>query len=263
MALVGVGLHSLDELVVVQAGKLLALETSFMEQCSLSSVALKLDRPTVIIVSFDDNSIGEVAEELAVTMFSATQPVGLIVVCQDGQDLDTLLDLAPVAIRKMSHPLSYSETLMHFVYFYENLFINKIPPSKNSNGSVNEFLQNNLKNDKFYTFCNWLGLVRKARGSYFPAEWLSDPIWDIMIALVLAKLAGRKTAVSNIGLEANVPVSTALRKLKDIEARGLINRWQDPSDKRREFVEISDLGLQQFTDYTEFVWEKCSEVGFM
>jgi DNA-binding MarR family transcriptional regulator len=120
-----------------------------------------------------------------------------------------------------------------------------------------------LKKEKFYTFCHWLSLVRKARQSFFPVEWLSDPMWDIMIALILAKLEGRTTPVSNIGLEANVPVSTALRKLKEIEMRGLINRWPDPSDKRREYVEISEYGLKQFTDYVEFVWDKCSEFGFM
>ena len=263
MALVGVGLHSLDQLVLDQAGKLLSLDALFLDRCNLSTLALNLDRPTVMIVSFEDFSIGEVAEDLAVTMFSATQPIGLIAVCQDRQDLHKLMDLAPGAIRKMTHPLSYSETLMHLVYFSKNLFNDKFIRTQKNDESIKDFIQNRLKKEKFYTFCHWLSLVRKARQSFFPVEWLSDPMWDIMIALILAKLEGRTTPVSNIGLEANVPVSTALRKLKEIEMRGLINRWPDPSDKRREYVEISEYGLKQFTDYVEFVWDKCSEFGFM
>lgn len=263
MALVGVGLHSLDELTVIQAGKLLALEATFMEQCSLSTLALNLDRPTVIVVSFEDNSIGEVAEDLAVTMFSATQPIGLIAVNQERQDLHRLMDLAPSAIRKMAHPLSYSETLMHFIYFYENLFSEKFIRSQKNEDTVKQFIQNGLKREKFHTFCSWLRLIRKARESFFPVEWLSDPIWDIMIALALAKLEGRITPVSNIGLEANVPVSTALRKLKEIEAQGFVNRWPDPKDKRREYVELSELGLQKFSEFVEVVWDRCAETGFM
>ena len=263
MALVGVGLHSLDELIVVQAGKLLALEPTFMKQCSLSTLALNLDRPTVIVVSFEDNSIGEVAEDLAVTMFSATQPIGLIAVSQERQDLHKLMDLAPSAIRKMAHPLSYSETLMHFIYFYENLFSKKSTRDPKNDDSIKQSIQNSLKREKFHTFCSWLRLIRKARESFFPVEWLSDPIWDIMIALVLAKLEGRATPVSNLGHEANVPISTALRKVKEIEARGFVNRWPDPKDKRREYVELSELGLQKFSEFVEVVWDQCADTGFM
>ena len=263
MALVGVGLHSLDQLTVLQAGKLLALEATFVEQCSLSSLVVHLDRPTVIVVSFEDNSIGEVAEDLAVTMFSATQPIGLIAVSQERQDLHRLMDLAPSAIRKMAHPLSYSETLMHFIYYYENLFSEKLIRSQKNDDTIKQFIQNSLKREKFHTFCNWLRLIRKARESFFPVEWLSDPIWDIMIALALAKVEGRITPVSNIGLEANVPVSTALRKLKEIEARGFVNRWPDPKDKRREYVELSELGMQKFSEFVEVVWDRCAETGFM
>jgi hypothetical protein len=263
MALVGVGLHSLDQLVVDQAGKLLSLDALFLDRCNLSTLALNLDRPTVMVVSFEDFSIGEVAEDLAVTMFSATQPIGLIAVCQDRQDLHKLMDLAPGAIRKMTHPLSYSETLMHLIFFSENLFTGKIIRNQKIDEPTNELIQNRLKKEKFYTFCHWLGLARKARESFFPVEWLGDPMWDIMIALVLAKLEGRTTPVSNIGLEANVPVSTALRKLKEIEARGLIDRWPDPNDKRREYVEISEYGSKQFTDYVDFVWDQCAEFGFI
>lgn len=263
MALVGVGLRSLDELIVVQAGKLLALEATFMEQRRLSTLVVNLDRPTVIVVSFGDNSIGEVAEDLAVTIFSATQPIGLIAVCQERQDLHMLMDLAPGAIRKMASPLSYSETLMHFIYFYENLFREKFTGSQKNNNNIKQSIQDSLKREKFHTFCSWLCLIRKARESFFPVEWLSDPIWDIMIALVLAKLEGRVTPVSNIGLEANVAVSTALRKLKEIEARGFVNRWPDPKDKRREYVELSELGLQKFSEFVDVVWDKCAETGFM
>lgn len=263
MGLVGVGLNSLDELVVVQAGKLLSLEAAFMEQRSISSLVGNLDRPTVIVVSFENNSIGEVAEDLAVTMFSATQPIGLIAVCQERQDIHMLMDLAPGAIRKMTSPLSYSETLMHFIYFNENLFRDKFVRSQKNDDNIKQSIQDSLKREKFHTFCSWLGLIRKARESFFPVEWLSDPIWDIMIALVLAKLEGRVTPVSNIGLEANVPVSTALRKLKEIEVRGYVNRWPDPKDKRREYVELSELGLHKFSEFVDVVWDKCTETGFM
>ena len=67
----------------------------------------------------------------------------------------------------------------------------------------------------------------------------SDPGWDLLLELYVAKLTGVRLASSTIGLDAEIPQSTALRWLTYLSSLGLVVRTQDPSDKRRQLVELS------------------------
>lgn len=94
---------------------------------------------------------------------------------------------------------------------------------------------------------------RDARRGVFPDGLFSDPAWDILLSLAQARIEGRTTQASNIGLEAGIPPSTALRRVKDLELSGLVDRWGDPNDRRRDFVQLSDDGLDAFVQYAERV----------
>jgi DNA-binding MarR family transcriptional regulator len=90
---------------------------------------------------------------------------------------------------------------------------------------------------------------RRLRLELFPDGIFSDPAWDILLALAHARIERRPTQASNIGIEAGIPPSTALRRVKDLEIVGLVTRWGDPNDRRRDFVELSDAGLEVFNRY--------------
>lgn len=92
---------------------------------------------------------------------------------------------------------------------------------------------------------------RRARLACFPADLFSDPVWDILLSLANARLDNRPTQASNIGIEAGIPPSTALRRVKDLEIAGLVKRWNDPKDRRRDFVQLSDAGFEAFLQYAE------------
>lgn len=92
---------------------------------------------------------------------------------------------------------------------------------------------------------------RKMRARFFSADLFSDPVWDMLLDLAVARIDGRPLQVSYVGIEAGVPSSTSLRWAKYLQARGLVRRWSDPLDKRRELVELSDDGLDAFVGYVE------------
>ena len=97
---------------------------------------------------------------------------------------------------------------------------------------------------------------RNARQGVFPDGLFSDPAWDVLLSLAQARIEARSTQASNIGIEAGVPPSTALRRVKDLEIAGLVDRWGDPNDRRRDFVQLSDAGLEAFIKYAAKVTEK-------
>lgn len=101
---------------------------------------------------------------------------------------------------------------------------------------------------------------RRAREGIFPEGLFSDPAWDILLSLAHARIEKRSTQVSNIGIEADIPPSTALRRVKDLEIAGLVTRWGDPNDRRREFVQLSDAGLNTFIKYAERVLTSASDI---
>ncbi|MDP9423686.1 MAG: MarR family winged helix-turn-helix transcriptional regulator [Pseudomonadota bacterium] len=86
--------------------------------------------------------------------------------------------------------------------------------------------------------------LRRSRDRFFEAELFADPAWDILLELYAAELGQRRTSVSSLCVGAAVPATTALRWIKTLEDKGLIQRAADPMDRRRVFVWLADDASQ-------------------
>lgn len=75
------------------------------------------------------------------------------------------------------------------------------------------------------------------------AELFGDPSWDILLDLTRAHLAGVSLSASTLGNGGRTPLSTTLRKLDDLVARGLVSRCHDPLDGRRKLLGLTDSGF--------------------
>lgn len=82
--------------------------------------------------------------------------------------------------------------------------------------------------------------ARRLRERLLPDGLFADPAWDILLDLTLARLEGRLTPVSSLCIAAAVPTTTALRWIKTLLDRGLIERRPDPDDRRRHYIHASD-----------------------
>lgn len=89
-------------------------------------------------------------------------------------------------------------------------------------------------------FARLLIRSRQQRGKFLDASLFADPAWDILLDLTLSDLNGRTVPVSSACVAASVPLSTALRWVRTLTEAGLIKRWTDPQDRRRDLIALSD-----------------------
>ena len=70
----------------------------------------------------------------------------------------------------------------------------------------------------------------------------ADPAWDFLIDLYLSKQSGGRLSVTDLGIGASVPSTTALRWLALLESRDLVKRAPDKRDKRRIHIALTEAG---------------------
>lgn len=69
-----------------------------------------------------------------------------------------------------------------------------------------------------------------------------DPAWSMMLELYGAELLGLPMPVSSLCLAAEAPATTALRRIAELEAKGLVLRRPDEMDRRRVFIALTEEG---------------------
>lgn len=102
-----------------------------------------------------------------------------------------------------------------------------------------------------------LGLVRQivarrsVRAQFLDSDLFGEPGWDMLLDLYVALRRGRRLSVTALCLSAGVPNSTALRWVRELTTRGLIERAPDPDDGRRTFLALSDRALAALETYLD------------
>lgn len=90
---------------------------------------------------------------------------------------------------------------------------------------------------------------RRRRARYMNADLFGEPTWDILLDLFVAAREDRRVPTTSACIGAHVPPTTALRWLRILEMRGLVEREEDGHDGRRTFVRLSPRGEQAMEAY--------------
>ena len=90
---------------------------------------------------------------------------------------------------------------------------------------------------------------RRLRNRFFSGRLFADPAWDILLDLTRARLDGQQVSVSSVCIAASVPMSTALRWVRHMTDAGLLSRWTDPRDRRRDLIALTEATAAQMRDY--------------
>lgn len=85
--------------------------------------------------------------------------------------------------------------------------------------------------------------ARRLREHILSPELFADPAWDILLDLMAAHLENTRVSVSSLCIAAAVPPTTALRWIRQLTDRGLLERQADPDDGRRIFIALSNEGV--------------------
>lgn len=91
--------------------------------------------------------------------------------------------------------------------------------------------------------------ARDLRNSYFPGCDFADPTWDMLLDLFASALEGRQVSVSSLCVASGVPATTALRLIVSLHDAGVFEREDDPNDRRRAFVQLSEKGMESMRAY--------------
>lgn len=102
---------------------------------------------------------------------------------------------------------------------------------------------------QYITTLQWLIDARRKRFKYLHGAPISDASWDILLDLMLSQLKGVPVAASSASLAAAIPLTTALRRVSEMVGDGYIVRRGDPSDKRRDIIEISEETFEGVKQY--------------
>jgi DNA-binding response OmpR family regulator len=87
------------------------------------------------------------------------------------------------------------------------------------------------------------------RERFFPKDLLSDRCWRMLLELYRARIQGRQTSLTSLGLVSGLSMATALRKIHTMHETSLVTYSDDPADKRRKFVSLSDMGLERMENF--------------
>lgn len=90
---------------------------------------------------------------------------------------------------------------------------------------------------------------RKLRSKFFGEGHFADPAWDILLDLTAARAEHERVSVTSLCIASNVPLTTALRWIRQMTDAGLLERVQDDADKRRAFISMSDKAADAMARY--------------
>lgn len=260
--LLGIKLGDLDLLVAREAANIIGMEAEFHADRPAWQVVGEISKPAIVLLGSRSATLLEVHEQIAAAMLRAPYPLGFLILRDDTNGIDPA-DGAGDHLVFLSGALSYPRLLRALVLCLGRLTApgaagaqpdrfdsEPLHPLTVSNEVLAEGAVEPVR-----AVADLAARMRGRRIDCFPAELFGDPAWDILLSLAQAASEGRVTQASNIGVEASVPLSTSLRRIRDLEDHGLVRRWPDPKDKRREFVELSDVGLKAFQDYARIILE--------
>ncbi|KTF67504.1 hypothetical protein ATB93_17340 [Sphingomonas sp. WG] len=89
--------------------------------------------------------------------------------------------------------------------------------------------------------------VRQRRERMFGPGLFSEPVWDILLELYIARAEAADVPVGNACLAASVPMTSALRWCQLLQDRAVIYRERDPKDGRRVFLRMTDESFAKLT----------------
>jgi predicted transcriptional regulator len=108
--------------------------------------------------------------------------------------------------------------------------------------------------------CRALIQIRKAVGDSLGYALCSSPVWDMLLDLYLAEQEHRDVYLWPLCIAANTPLSTAHRRISEMEKLELLVRHAGNRDRRRIGVRLTEKGAQTVTSLLDRVDQICHRI---
>lgn len=94
---------------------------------------------------------------------------------------------------------------------------------------------------------------RMLRAAYLPTSLFREPGWDMLLDLLASEYEGELVSISALCFASRASTSTAIRMIKQLVAKGLVERIRDPNDRRRSFIRLREATSAVLTQYLQTV----------
>jgi DNA-binding MarR family transcriptional regulator len=91
--------------------------------------------------------------------------------------------------------------------------------------------------------------ARRMRDRLLNDKLFGEPAWDMLLALYHLPASGQMLTVSGLCHSASVPTTTGLRWQAVLFDQGLIERGPHETDRRMQFVRLTDRGRKMLEQY--------------
>jgi DNA-binding MarR family transcriptional regulator len=106
-----------------------------------------------------------------------------------------------------------------------------------------------LSHDRLSTLARDILRFRRRRADLFNRSMFGEPAWDMLLTLYTSSIEGPRHSVGQLGSLSGSPQTTALRWLEYLVMEKLVVRLPNPTDRRSDFVELSDKGRAAMEKY--------------
>lgn len=91
------------------------------------------------------------------------------------------------------------------------------------------------------------------RRHHFPLRGFGIDAWDVFLACYLNQIEDQTPTIRELCGQFDLPQTTMLRRIEELEALALIERRKHPLDHRRTICTVTDQGLQRMRDYLKAI----------
>lgn len=93
-----------------------------------------------------------------------------------------------------------------------------------------------------------LNALYARRNAVLGAEDFHDPRWHVLLTVAEADIRMTPLTVTDCSMAADIPASTTIRTLRQLERDGFITRTRDAVDQRRIYVHLTARAMQRLVD---------------
>ena len=90
---------------------------------------------------------------------------------------------------------------------------------------------------------------RRRRTKVFGQSMFGEAAWDMLLTLYIMDFSGARQTVGDVMKMAGTPSTTALRWLGFLVSHGYVRREEHPTDRRANFVMLTDRGRTKMDEY--------------
>lgn len=110
------------------------------------------------------------------------------------------------------------------------------------------------------SICDTLIFERTLVGSLFGSDMCACPVWDMLLDLYRARQQDKPLYCWPVTVAAQVPTSTAYRKLEMMERYDLVTSLPQQEDRRQHAIELTELSLNRMDSLIDQIGQRWSHL---